>query len=359
MPGWTLPGFMTTGALQTLLRSYRVIPGQRVVVAGNGPLNLQVAAELVRNGAKVVALVEAARVKQRLLTPAGLGVLAMPALLSRAAGYLTTLKRAGVPILEGWQLVRADGRESVEAAVIERLTADGNELTGQRRQIEADVIGASYGFQAACELASTLACELELEPGRKGLVPVRHQIVRTSLDDVLVAGDAGGLGGAYRALSEGTLAGALAAERCGLGLPDALQDTVKREKRAHRRHGRFQRALWHVYHQPDFLDTSPDRLCDRYTVVCRCEDVTWAQLDELARDGWSVGNIKRQTRAGMGRCQGRTCSQAVQCIVARHQAAARDARSGWAPRLPIKPTSIAEILRFSDPPPASRDEESS
>ena len=34
MPGWTLPGVMTTGAAQTLLRSYRVLPGRRVLVAG-------------------------------------------------------------------------------------------------------------------------------------------------------------------------------------------------------------------------------------------------------------------------------------------------------------------------------------
>src|SRR5439155_1466985 len=46
-PGWTLPGVMTTGAGQTLARAYRVAPGQRVLVAGNGPLNLQLAAELL------------------------------------------------------------------------------------------------------------------------------------------------------------------------------------------------------------------------------------------------------------------------------------------------------------------------
>ena len=36
VPGWTLPGVMTTGAAQTLLRSYGVVAGQRVVIAGNG-----------------------------------------------------------------------------------------------------------------------------------------------------------------------------------------------------------------------------------------------------------------------------------------------------------------------------------
>ena len=47
MPGWTLPGVMTTGALQTLVRAQRVCPGERVLIAGSGPLNLQLACELL------------------------------------------------------------------------------------------------------------------------------------------------------------------------------------------------------------------------------------------------------------------------------------------------------------------------
>ena len=60
MPGWTLPGVMTVGGLQTLARSYRVAPGERIVIAGNGPLCLQTAAELLDGGANVVAVLEAA-----------------------------------------------------------------------------------------------------------------------------------------------------------------------------------------------------------------------------------------------------------------------------------------------------------
>jgi len=65
VPGWTLPGVMTTGAAQTLARSYQVAPGRRILVAGNGPLNLQVAADLARSGMQVVAVAEAARAPWR------------------------------------------------------------------------------------------------------------------------------------------------------------------------------------------------------------------------------------------------------------------------------------------------------
>ena len=60
VPGWTLPGVMTTGAAQTLWRTARRLPGKRVLIAGNGPLNLQLANELLDGGAEVAAVVEAA-----------------------------------------------------------------------------------------------------------------------------------------------------------------------------------------------------------------------------------------------------------------------------------------------------------
>src|SRR6185369_10711532 len=60
VPGWTLPGVMSVGGLQTLARSYRVAPGRRIVIAGNGPLCLQTAAELREGGANVVAVLESA-----------------------------------------------------------------------------------------------------------------------------------------------------------------------------------------------------------------------------------------------------------------------------------------------------------
>src|SRR5262245_52367008 len=60
LPGWTLPGVMTTGSLQTLVRTQRVCPGERVLIAGSGPLNLQLACELLACGVKPLAVVEAA-----------------------------------------------------------------------------------------------------------------------------------------------------------------------------------------------------------------------------------------------------------------------------------------------------------
>src|SRR5689334_9485088 len=59
-PGWTLPGVMGAGGLQALVKGGLPIRGQRVVVAGSGPLLLAVAAHLLDQGAQVLRVAEQA-----------------------------------------------------------------------------------------------------------------------------------------------------------------------------------------------------------------------------------------------------------------------------------------------------------
>ncbi|WP_352417898.1 (2Fe-2S)-binding protein [Proteiniborus sp.] len=48
------------------------------------------------------------------------------------------------------------------------------------------------------------------------------------------------------------------------------------------------------------------------TIICRCSDITLGDVRKLIQDGYrTVDEIKRISRAGMGPCQGRTCSQLI------------------------------------------------
>ena len=119
VPGWTLPGVMTTGAAQTLARAYRVAPGARVLVAGNGPLNLQVACELVRGGVEVVAVAEAAPRPGPARAGALLRALVRaPDLVRDGLRYLRQLSRHGVTPLFGHALVRIEGTRAAERAIL-------------------------------------------------------------------------------------------------------------------------------------------------------------------------------------------------------------------------------------------------
>ena len=117
LPGWTLPGVMTTGSLQTLVRAQRVCPGERVLIAGSGPLNLQLACELLAGGVKPLAVVEAApRPGPAAWRHAWTMVRTAPDLVREGIGMLLTLKRAGVPVLWSARVTALHGEGRVQSA---------------------------------------------------------------------------------------------------------------------------------------------------------------------------------------------------------------------------------------------------
>ena len=67
-----------------------------------------------------------------------------------------------------------------------------------------------------------------------------------------------------------------------------------------------------------------------------------------------IGSLKRATRVGMGRCQGRYCGAVAARIVAETTGKPMEDSSHFAPRVPIKPVSIAAIIAaekaLGDPP---------
>ncbi|MCL2010420.1 MAG: (2Fe-2S)-binding protein [Synergistaceae bacterium] len=55
------------------------------------------------------------------------------------------------------------------------------------------------------------------------------------------------------------------------------------------------------------------------TIVCRCEDITLAEVRKAIADGWrTIDEIKRVTRAGMGPCQGRACRMLIARELSSH-----------------------------------------
>ena len=109
-----------------------------------------------------------------------------------------------------------------------------------------------------------------------------------------------------------------------------------------RRHRRFQSALWDLYEAPPYST----RYATAETVICRCEEVTLGQIEQaLAEKMTSAGAIKRRTRLGMGRCQGRYCSPVLEALLAERLGKERGEFTGFAPRVPVKPVPISELAR--------------
>lgn len=76
-------------------------------------------------------------------------------------------------------------------------------------------------------------------------------------------------------------------------------------------------------------------------IVCRCEEVTVGDIKKAISEGAvTVEGIKKRTRAGMGLCQGRTCSKLVSRILASQIGVKADEIKPDTARMPIKPVSF-------------------
>lgn len=336
-PGWTLPGVMTTGAAQTLARAYRVAPGQRVVIAGNGPLNLQLAAELLAGGAEVVAVLESAMRPtlgqwRQLATAARTA----PDLLRDGWRYMRQLRAHRVPLLWGHAVVAAEGEDELRA--VQAAAIDGQSAT---LRFEADTLCLGYGFIPSTELARMLGCEHRTVDRHLGhLATVTREDGATSLPGVFVVGDGADMGGSRVALARGALAGTAAARNLDLRAPEPRKELGQLRKAEC-----FQQALWSLYQAPPIsLATTPDD-----TLLCRCEEISFGSVREQIRAGRdTLAALKRNTRLGMGRCQGRYCAVTAAKLVSELTGRPPEVEQYFAPRPPAKPVP-AGALGFEKP----------
>jgi glycine/D-amino acid oxidase-like deaminating enzyme len=331
VPGWTLPGVMTTGAAQTLTRSYRVTPGRRILVAGNGPLNFQVALELAELGSEVV-VAEAAPPPWTRPAEAVRLSLADVRLAQQGLDLIARLKRAGGRVLWRHRLIAVEGEVHAERAILARSGADGMPGPGSKISLEIDAVLTGDGFRPADELPRWLGGRARANARSREPELERDHDGATSEADIFVVGEAGGFGGAHVARAQGELAGLAVARKLGRPAPEAIE-----AKRALASHHRFQKALWSLFAaRPADLSALPAS-----TILCRCEALSHHDLrTAVARHAIAdIGNLKRLTRAGMGRCQGRYCGGALSEIFGLADGSA----SPWAPQMPLRPVPLAAL----------------
>ncbi|HEX2497166.1 MAG TPA: NAD(P)/FAD-dependent oxidoreductase [Actinomycetes bacterium] len=319
-PGWDLPGVVTAGATQALLRGSRVAPGRTVVVAGTGPFLLPVAAGLAAAGVRVAGVYEANRPHRWLEHPAT--VARNPGKLIEGATYLRELRRAGVPYRTGHAVVAAHGSERVETVTTTKVDQDWHLVDGTAQVVECDTLAVGFGFVVQLDLPLQLGCATRPTPDG-GLAVWVDRGQRTSVHGVYAAGEATGIGGAQLALVEGTLAAGTIAADLGLRPPAALTGSAGRRLAARRaRLGTFAAAMHAAYRVAEgwtsWLDVD--------TVICRCEEVEFGSIVAAVEDlgAADARSVKLLTRVGMGMCQGRICGPTIACVMAQLSGRATD-----------------------------------
>jgi len=278
-PGWTLPNVMGAGGLQAMVKSGLPIAGKRVVIAGTGPLLLAVAAYLRQHEAVIPIVCEQAS-WSALLRFAG-SVVKWPAKVAQTLQLKKEM--AGVPFAANSWPVAAQGEDKIESVTISRK--------GRLQTIECDYLACGFHLVPNIELPSLLGCEI-----RVGYVKV-DEFQQTSMPGIFCAGEPTGIGGLELSLVEGEIAGLAAAD--SKSQAQALFKTRDKLRS-------FARSLDHAFS----LRSELRSLASPATLICRCEDVSYARLEEPT--SWRAAKL--QTRCGMGPCQGRICGPVTQFL---------------------------------------------
>jgi hypothetical protein len=289
----------------------RVIPGRRILLAGCSPLLLPVAANVTKAGGEVLALCDSLPLQRYWqLIPE---LLKQRELTREALSYYLSVLKGRVPVLRPAAVVSASGRSRVEAVRVAKLDPGGRPVPGSDKAFKVDILGVSHGFLPSGRLARLMGCNHVYDAIQGYWHAEVDEHMRSSQEDIYVAGDSSGVDGRHAAVIKGRLAAFDMAAKLGRISTSRLTSQTRGLRRDYTGIQRYARVLNQMFAlQPGALDAM-----DKDTIVCRCEQVTLGDvLDGIEKGYRNINEIKR-TRAGMGMCQGRMCESVVAQIMLR------------------------------------------
>jgi sarcosine oxidase, subunit alpha len=134
-PGNTLPGVYGAGAFQTLVNRDLVKCAEKIFVIGGGNVGLIAAYHALQAGIRVVGLVEA-----------------MP----ECGGYQVhedKIRRLGVPIMTGHTVLRAEGKDHVEAVTVAAVDDHFKPRPGTEKTFDCDTVLVAVGLNPIDEFS--------------------------------------------------------------------------------------------------------------------------------------------------------------------------------------------------------------
>lgn len=328
VPGWQSAGVYSLGAAQIALKSQGVALGSRMVLAGSGPLLTLVAAQLIRAGAQVAAVLDTAPIADQLAGGVGMA-LARPLVTLRGALMRARLRRvyhAGVRLTA----IESDANGPTAVRWVDRA--------GRARSTACDTVALGWHLRAETHLADLAGVSMRWDPQFHQWLPQADDCGRAT-QDVYLAGDGLRILGADGAELAGRLAAAACLRDLGRPAPDVTHDL----RRLHRMQ-RFARALQRAFPWPaEMLRSLPDD-----AILCRCEGIRAGDLREaLPLAGADANRGKALSRVGMGRCQGRYCQLAGAEVLAAKAGVSVEQVGRLRSQPPVRPAPIGAYV--SDP----------
>lgn len=327
IPGWTLPGVMTVGAAQTLLKSSGLVASGKTTLAGCGPLLWLLAAQYLRAHAKLEAILDTtARENRAHALPHALPFL-FSSYVADGIALMREVKRQ-VRVISGVTSLRALGDRKVSAVAYR--------TGGEEKTLEVDNLFLHQGLIPNVNLAMAAGIAHRWDEAQLCWVPELDRDGNSNLEGVAIAGDGAGIAGGEAARWRGVLAGVAAVRAIGGNVASGDEQRARKELARTLRGRGFLDAL--------YRPARNFRIPEGDTIVCRCEEVTAHEISATVALGCPGPNqMKAFLRCGMGPCQGRLCGVTVTELIAAARGVSPREIGYYRLRPPVKPITVAEL----------------
>lgn len=331
LPGWTLPGVITAGAAQIMLKQSGMVANKAVLV-GTGPLLYLVASQLIRAGSPPFALIET-QSRRDLFGAAShwLGALRGWRYLLKGMSMLSRIRRAGIPRYTAATELVIEGEQ--------RATAVRFKSGNKTHRIACETVCLHHGVVPNTQMARSLDIGHLWHNSQHCFVPELDRWGESEIAGVFIVGDGAGIGGAKLAELKGQLTAIRIAEQTGrlnsleaAQAAHALKAKINAEQAV--------RPFLEVAYPP----CAEALLPTDNTIVCRCEETTAGDIRRTATLGCIGPNqTKAFARAGMGLCQGRNCGLTVTALLSDSNRQTQQATGYFRIRPPLKPLTLGEL----------------
>lgn len=332
IPGWTLPGVMSAGAAQILLKSSGLAPSEPVVLAGCGPLLYLLGWQYLRAGVQIKALVDTTRPEDywRARRHLFAALRAWP-YLRKGLDLMRSLRSAGIAHYTGAEQLAVEGSEAASALTFS--------VGGKAQRVATRCVLLHQGVVPNIQFSQSLRARHHWDENQLCFSPVSDAWGQLDVPGIYVAGDGAGIGGAQAAALQGKLAALGIASRLG-----RLSDAERERQAAPLRTGLEANLRIRPFLDAVYQAREEHRIPADEVMVCRCEEVSAGELRKFVALGCAGPNqAKAFGRCGMGPCQGRMCGLTVTEVIAKARGVSAGEVGYYRIRPPIKPITLGEL----------------
>lgn len=335
IPGWTLPGVMTAGAAQVMLKSDAVV-AENAIFAGSGPLLYLITAQYLRLGVKVAALVDTTPRRNYLTSlPKVPGALRSWPMMFKGLGLMREIASSGVPVFKGARNLHILGKDKATGLEFEHKTGE--------QRVLSDRVLLHHGVIPHSNMSRSMGLAHIWNEAQHCWQVQTDAWGQSSIPHVSVAGDGAGITGADAAQSAGRLSALNILARLGRLTIETRDLEGQRDRAILAKMAPFRSFIDQLYGPEKnlCLPAHPD------TIVCRCEERRLKDLREGFDQGARDPNaLKSLTRCGMGPCQGRQCGPIVSGLLADWRQEPEAQVGYYRLRSPQRLLSLEELSRF-------------